>query len=69
MRVDSEREYYRQEWFDLHTGETTWGPKEGKLSDPDMHGESQGDIGCKTERYRETRPLRGNAGGGFLIAY
>jgi hypothetical protein len=38
--VDSENDYYRQEWFSLETGETTWGPKEGKLSDHDMHGQS-----------------------------
>jgi hypothetical protein len=40
METDSQRDYYKQEWFDLGTGETTWGPKEGRLSDPDMHGES-----------------------------
>jgi hypothetical protein len=38
--VDRENDYYKQEWFSLETGETTWGPKEGKLSDPGMHGKS-----------------------------
>lgn len=40
MYIDSEQDYYRQTWYSLQTGEITWGPKEGKLSDPDMHGES-----------------------------
>ena len=40
MHVDSENDYYRQEWFRLETGETTWGPKEGSLKDLRMHGES-----------------------------
>jgi hypothetical protein len=39
MTTDSERDYYRQEWFNLQTGERTYF-KEGKLSDPDMHGVS-----------------------------
>lgn len=40
MHIDSENDYYMQVWYSLETGEITWGPKEGKLSDPDMHGES-----------------------------
>jgi hypothetical protein len=39
MLVDSENDYYRQEWFSLETGERTYF-KEGRLSDPDMHGRS-----------------------------
>jgi hypothetical protein len=39
MTTDSERDYYRQEWFSLRTGERTYF-KEGKLSDPDTHGQS-----------------------------
>jgi hypothetical protein len=39
MTTDSEKDYYRQEWFNLQTGERTYF-KEGKLSDPEMHGES-----------------------------
>ena len=39
MLVDSENDYYKQEWFDLKTGERTYF-KEGQLSDPDMHGKS-----------------------------
>jgi hypothetical protein len=39
MTTDSEKDYYRQEWFNLLTGERTYF-KEGKLSDPEMHGES-----------------------------
>jgi hypothetical protein len=39
MRVDRENDYYKQEWFDLQTGRCTFS-KEGKLSDPDVHGES-----------------------------
>jgi hypothetical protein len=39
MYTDSDRDYYRQEWFSLVTGERTW-RKEGRLSDPDMHGQS-----------------------------
>jgi len=39
MYVDSENDYYRQEWFSLETGERTYF-KEGKLSDPEMHGKS-----------------------------
>jgi hypothetical protein len=39
MHVDRERDYYKQEWFDLETSDLTWS-KEGKLSDPEMHGES-----------------------------
>jgi hypothetical protein len=39
MLVDSENDYYRQEWFSLETGEPTYF-KEGRLSDPDMHGRS-----------------------------
>jgi hypothetical protein len=27
METDSQRDYYKQEWFDLETGKTTWGPK------------------------------------------
>jgi hypothetical protein len=37
--VDRENDYYRQEWFDLETGECTFS-KEGWLSDPDLHGKS-----------------------------
>jgi hypothetical protein len=40
MYIDSEQDYYRQTWYSLETGEITWGPKEGKLTDPDMHGKS-----------------------------
>lgn len=36
---DSENDYYLQEWRDLHTGEVTY-RKEGRLSDPSIHGES-----------------------------
>jgi hypothetical protein len=39
MLVDSENDYYRQEWFSLEAGERTYF-KEGRLSDPDMHGKS-----------------------------
>jgi hypothetical protein len=39
MYVDSENDYYRQEWFSLVTGEPTYF-KQGKLSDPEMHGKS-----------------------------
>jgi hypothetical protein len=39
MTTDSEKDYYRQEWFNLQTGERTYF-KEGKLSDPEMPGES-----------------------------
>jgi hypothetical protein len=39
MLVDRENDYYRQEWFGLETGECTF-RKEGRLSDPDMHGKS-----------------------------
>jgi hypothetical protein len=39
MLVDSDNDYYRQEWFSLETGERTYF-KEGRLSDPDMHGKS-----------------------------
>jgi RNA polymerase subunit RPABC4/transcription elongation factor Spt4 len=39
MLVDSENDYYRQEWFSLETGERTYF-KEGRLSDPGMHGRS-----------------------------
>jgi RNA polymerase subunit RPABC4/transcription elongation factor Spt4 len=39
MQSDKERDYYKQEWFSLETGKTVW-VKEGKLSDPDMHGKS-----------------------------
>jgi hypothetical protein len=39
MRVDKENDYYRQEWFNLETNETTF-VKEGKVSDPDVHGQS-----------------------------
>jgi hypothetical protein len=39
MHIDSENDYYKQEWFSLETGERVcW--KEGKLSDRDMHGVS-----------------------------
>jgi hypothetical protein len=37
--VNSDEDFYRQEWFDLKTGERTYF-KEGRLSDPDMHGRS-----------------------------
>jgi hypothetical protein len=40
MYIDSEQDYYRQTWYSLETGEITLGPKEGKLTDPDMHGKS-----------------------------
>jgi hypothetical protein len=39
IHVDSDNDYYKQEWFSLETGERTYF-KEGKLSDPDMHGKS-----------------------------
>ena len=39
MYTDSANDYYKQEWFSIETGETTWA-KEGKLSDPDVHGQS-----------------------------
>jgi hypothetical protein len=39
MLVDSENDYYQQEWFDLATGERTW-EKGGSLSDPNNHGRS-----------------------------
>jgi hypothetical protein len=39
MYVDDENDYYKQTWYSLETGEVAF-HKEGKLSDPDMHGES-----------------------------
>jgi hypothetical protein len=39
MVVDSEKDYYLQEWSDLTTSEIVWS-KEGQLSDPDIHGQS-----------------------------
>ena len=39
MVVDSERDYYLQTWYDIDTGECVY-RKEGRLSDPDMHGQS-----------------------------
>lgn len=39
MLVDSGNDYYKQDWFSLETGERTYF-KEGRLSDPDMHGKS-----------------------------
>ena len=39
IHVDSHNDYYKQEWLSLETGERTYF-KEGKLSDPDMHGKS-----------------------------
>jgi hypothetical protein len=39
MHIDSDNNYYRQEWFDLETGELMFS-KEGRLSDPDVHGNS-----------------------------
>ena len=39
MHVDVENKYYKQEWFSLETGECVFS-KEGKLSDPEMHGKS-----------------------------
>ena len=39
MYTDSDLDYYKQEWFNLDTGELVWS-KEGRLSDPDMHGKS-----------------------------
>jgi hypothetical protein len=37
MVIDTEQDYYLQEWYDLETNQCTW-RKEGRLSDPDMHG-------------------------------
>jgi hypothetical protein len=39
MYVDSDNDYYKQEWFSLETGEPTY-VKEGRLSDLDVHGKS-----------------------------
>jgi hypothetical protein len=39
LYVDRENDHYKQEWFNLETGERVFW-KEGKLSDPDMHGKS-----------------------------
>jgi hypothetical protein len=39
IHVDSDNDYYKQEWFSLETGERTYF-KEGRLSDPEMHGKS-----------------------------
>jgi hypothetical protein len=39
IHVDSDNDYYKQEWFSLETGERTYF-KAGKLSDPKMHGKS-----------------------------
>jgi hypothetical protein len=39
MHIDSDNNYYRQEWFDLETGELMFS-KEGRLSDTDVHGKS-----------------------------
>jgi len=39
MQTDSERDHYVQEWYDLETGELAF-RKEGRLSDPDVHGQS-----------------------------
>ena len=39
MHIDSDNYYYRQEWFDLETGELMFS-KEGRLNDPDVHGKS-----------------------------
>jgi hypothetical protein len=39
MHTDSERDYYSQQWYSLETGECVWS-KEGRLSDPDVHGQS-----------------------------
>jgi hypothetical protein len=39
MHTDSERGFYVQEWYALETGELAW-RKEGRLSDPDLHGQS-----------------------------
>ena len=37
--VDRENDCYRQSWYHLDTGERVF-HKEGRLSDPDMHGKS-----------------------------
>jgi hypothetical protein len=50
MYVDSENDYYRQEWFSLETGERTYF-KEGKLSDPEMHGKSARSRASAFSRY------------------
>ena len=39
MRVDREADGYVQDWYDLETGEPTY-RKEGRLSDPKLHGQS-----------------------------
>jgi hypothetical protein len=39
IHTGSENDFYKREWFSLETGECTYW-KEGKLSDPDMHGKS-----------------------------
>lgn len=39
MITDNENDYYLQEWRTLDTDQVTW-RKEGKLSDPALHGES-----------------------------
>lgn len=39
MITDGENDYYLQEWRTLDTDQVTW-RKEGKLSDPALHGES-----------------------------
>jgi hypothetical protein len=39
MVIDRSGDRYSQEWSDLETGEVAF-TKSGRLSDPDMHGES-----------------------------
>jgi hypothetical protein len=39
MLIDRESNHYVQEWSDLTTGEVTY-RKEGRLDDPEVHGES-----------------------------
>ncbi len=39
LYVDSDNDYCKQEWYDLKTGELM-SSKEGRLSDPDVHGKS-----------------------------
>jgi hypothetical protein len=39
---DRDDNVYCETWFDLDTGEITWGPKTGPLDDQAIHGPSEG---------------------------
>jgi hypothetical protein len=36
---DRSNNVYCETWFDLDTGEITWGPKRGPLDDQSIHGQ------------------------------